>query len=474
MKRTVTKFISNVSYAVISNVIAVLFSVTLVLILPKFFSIESYGYWQLYLFYIGYVGFLHLGWNDGIYLRYGGNNYADLDKKLFNSQLIMLVTLQVIFALMIFFISLTQTIEQRKVIIQFVALGAVIVNTRYMFMYLLQATNRIKEYAIINLLDKFTSLMLIIILVFCGVKEIEYIIFSDLIGKFLSLIFSLYCCKDIAFNKISSFIFSFKEAKENISAGIKLMLANVAGILIVGNVRFGIERNWDVVVFGKVSFILSITNMLMIFINSLGIVMFPILKRVDERKYTEIYLVIKNILMTVLILAMALYFPITELLSLWVPQYSDALSLLALLFPSLIFEAKTSMLINTFLKIKRKEKLMLRINAMVWILSLISTVGTVVVFNNLNAAVISIVVLLALKSIISEYCLSRLLNFPITKGTVLELLMAILFIVISYNSGFSISLSIFLIGLLFYLFITRREIIISVKRIKGYLRGGFI
>lgn len=49
---------------------------------------EEYGYCQLHLFYSSYVGFLHFGWNDGIYLRYGGKNYIELDKKLFFFQIL--------------------------------------------------------------------------------------------------------------------------------------------------------------------------------------------------------------------------------------------------------------------------------------------------------------------------------------------------------------------------------------------------
>ena len=51
--------------------------------MSKLIGVEKYGYWQLYLFYTSYVGFFQLGWNDGIYLRYGGEDYNNLDKGLF-------------------------------------------------------------------------------------------------------------------------------------------------------------------------------------------------------------------------------------------------------------------------------------------------------------------------------------------------------------------------------------------------------
>jgi hypothetical protein len=74
-----------------------------ILIVPKLIGIQEYGYWQLYLFYSFYVGFLHFGWNDGIYLRYGGKEYLELDKKLFFSQFWMQALFQSIILLIMNF-----------------------------------------------------------------------------------------------------------------------------------------------------------------------------------------------------------------------------------------------------------------------------------------------------------------------------------------------------------------------------------
>ena len=85
------KIVANFSYVVLSNLLTVIVSSLVVLILPKIMGVEEYGYWQLYIFYLSYAGFVHLGWVDGIYLRYGGLEYADLDKENFFSQFLMLL-----------------------------------------------------------------------------------------------------------------------------------------------------------------------------------------------------------------------------------------------------------------------------------------------------------------------------------------------------------------------------------------------
>ena len=75
MNSRLKSLITNSGYAIFSNLLSMLISALVVLVLPKVVGVASYGYWQLYLFYVSYVGFFHLGWIDGIYLKYGGQHY---------------------------------------------------------------------------------------------------------------------------------------------------------------------------------------------------------------------------------------------------------------------------------------------------------------------------------------------------------------------------------------------------------------
>lgn len=65
-------FIKNILYAFLAQGIALFLSVLMSLIVPKILGVEQYSYWQLFIFYTGYVGFFHFGLNDGVYLRLGG------------------------------------------------------------------------------------------------------------------------------------------------------------------------------------------------------------------------------------------------------------------------------------------------------------------------------------------------------------------------------------------------------------------
>ena len=68
----------------IANLVNVAFSLATNFLLPKYLSIESYAGIKEFQLYVSYVGLFHLGFVDGIYLKYGGKTLGkDVDKESF-------------------------------------------------------------------------------------------------------------------------------------------------------------------------------------------------------------------------------------------------------------------------------------------------------------------------------------------------------------------------------------------------------
>jgi O-antigen/teichoic acid export membrane protein len=468
----VKSFIKKFLYTLSSNFISLIISTLVVLIVPKFISVEDYGYWQLFLFYSSYVGFFHFGWNDGIYLRYGGIGYRELNKTTFFSQFYMLILLQLMIAVIISFIGVFFLKDDNKsFIILMTALSMIIVNVRHMLLMILQATNRMEEAAKINIFGRTLFSFMIIVFIFVGFRQYKLMILSEIIGNLISLFYAMYCCRDMLFRKISNFYFNLKEVTENISVGIKLMFANIASMLIIGTVRFGIERSWDVTTFGKVSLILSISNLMMLFINAVGLIMFPILRRTDEKRLPIIYSTLRDFLMAILLGVLIVYYPLKIILSTWLPAYEDSLIYMSLLFPIFIYEGKMALLINTYLKTLRKEKQMLRINLISFILSLSITFITTIYIKNLELAILSIVILLMFRSILSEVFLSKVLSISIYKDIFLEVIITIIFIVTAWFMNSWIVPLIYSIFYFSYITIKRKDIINTMKEIKLLLNS---
>lgn len=462
----VTKFIKSFSYSLTSNLMSTIISTLIVLIVPKLIGVEKYGYWQLYIFYTGYVGFFQFGWIDGIYLRYGGETYESLNKKVFFSQYVMMLIFQALLAFFLITISFIFITDENKMLIVIgTAVCMFITNLRGMFTYILQSTYRIREYAIATVIGRIIYCLLIIVLLFLGVRSFELLILADIIGRVFSLLYSLISCKEIVFNKISSFKFDIKETWKNISVGINLMLANIASILILGVVRLGIEHNWDISVFGKVSLAISISNMLMLFINAIALILFPVLRKVNSNKLSTLYNSVRDILMPILFMLLAFYYPMKHLLMQWIPQYAESLKYMALLFPMCVFEGKMTLLINTYLKTIRKEKMILRVNIVTLFLSIILTVFTTFILKSLTCAIVSIVFLLAFRCLFAEFYLSKYIKINIKRDNLLEIILAVLFVLSAWYINSFFSTLLYLLGYFIYLFIKKIDIISSKKQL---------
>lgn len=460
-------FIKNFSYTFTSNLLTLVVSTLITLIVPRLIGVADYGYWQLYMFYASYVGFFHFGWNDGIYLRYGGEKYEDLDKKSFFSQFIQLFSLQSILAVLVIIASIFFIDGgDRTFIFQMIAFNLVILNVRYLFLFTLQATNRISEYANIMLLDRILFIAIVLLLLFVGSRDYHLMIAADLISKAISLFYAMYTCREFVFLKITEFTFDFAETMDNINVGIKLMFANLASKLNIGIVRFGIEQQWDVETFGKVSLTLSISHFMMVFITGIGVVVYPILRRTSEERLPSIYLLMRNFLMITTLSFLVFYYPARVILSAWLPDYAESLMYMSLLFPLVIYEGRITLLINTYLKTLRYEKIMLAINTVSVIITSVITVFTTVVLHNLNLAVLTILVGQVLRALIAELFLANKLGINLNKDIILETLLTIIFILSGWYIDSWFSVGIYAISYLIYLLIKKNDVIKTYSEMK--------
>lgn len=465
MKTQIKSIIKKIYYSFSANIISLLISIISLIFLPKFMDIKSYGVWQLYLFYTSYLGFFHFGWIDGIYLRYGGYDFNKLNKTIFTSQFITLLITELMISL-IGLIAIYTVIndELLKQILIFTCCVLVPVIITTFANFILQITNQIKEYAILTLCGRILFFISLIIYFSFGNNGYNELIYLDIISKIISLFYGLYLIKDLFILKLDTVSSILKETYQNLNVGSKLLLANIAGMLILGIIRFGISQVWDVETFGKVSLTLNCSNFLMVFINALSVVFFPILKRTDESKLTDIYVKIRSLLTSTLLGFLIMYYPIKLILDWWLPKYQDALIYMAILLPICLFESKVSLLTNTYLKSLRQEKLMLKINFGAVILSLILTYITTVLLHNLNLAVLTILILFAFRSICSEILLGKLLKITLSKDILQEILLVSLFVYVNFiYSNLIVGFLMYTITFLIYIYLNKTSISYAMK-----------
>jgi O-antigen/teichoic acid export membrane protein len=461
--------IKNIAYSVGANLASLLISFFMVMFVPKFLHVDDYGLWQLFLFYYSYLGFFHFGWEDGIYLRYAGKTFDDLDRKSFAGQFYGIVILQIVLA---FLISILGKLFVTDSVKQLALLCAVwmapFVNFNNLCNFIMQITNQIKDYARLLLTERVAFFSgVVLFLLFLHKNTFLYMYYAKLFSVIGITIISGYLCRDLLrpnFYPIKQFL---EESKQNLSVGSKLMLANIAGMLIIGVVRYGISIGWDVSTFGRVSLTLGISNFLMVFITSISVVFFPIIKRMDENRRAIAYKMVRLGLDIVLFAALIGYYPLQCILAWWLPKYADSLIYMSVLFPVCVFDSKLSLLINTYLKSMRQESLMLKINTVTVLVSIAVTFLNVKILQNLDLTILSIVAIYAFQCCLAESFISLLLKMDLKRDILIDLAMSGIFIVSGWCIRNVLCMVIYAGAYVIFLLMHRQQAKLLIQQIKN-------
>lgn len=460
--------IRNISYSFSANLLSLIVSAIMVMVVPKFLSVDDYGMWQLFLFYFSYLGFFHFGWEDGIYLRYAGKEFDELSPKKFSGQFYAIIVLEVVLAALISSMGKLFISDSQKQVALICAIWlAPLVMFNSLCNFILQITNQIKKYAKMVVLERLMLLAgVLIFLMILGLNHFYYMYAAQVCAMVAMALCGFCFCRKLFVFPPDSLFLIWQEAKENISVGIKLMIANIASMLIIGIVRYGISWGWDVATFGRVSLTLGISNFLMVFINSISVVFFPMIKRMDSSRQAGIYLDMRNILTAILFGGLLGYYPVRVLISWWLPKYADSLIYMSVLFPVCVFEGKMSLLVNTYLKSMRKEATMLRINILSVIVSAIVTFFTVGILHDLNITVFSIVWLYAFRCFVAEYVIGQLLELQLNKKIIVDFVMCAVFILSGWLFDSTLCLLVYGAAYIIYLLANQKNIIQVVKKLK--------
>ncbi len=434
MNQKIKSIIKKISYSVGANALNTIISILLVFIVPKSLGVRQYAYWQLYTFYTSYIGFFHFGWLDGIYLRFGGKSYEDLDKKYFHTQFILLSGMEFIFTVAIAIFSLSFVGDgSKQFVLIMTGLCCIAQIPRTFLQYLLQITGRVDAYAKNFMLEKVVYAVLVLSMLFIGQNNFRVLLIADLFARTVTLILLCRQCKDIIFSKGQEVLLGIKEAFLNIKIGIKLLSANIAAMLLTGIIRFAIEDAWNIEVFGKISLSLTICNMLMVLINAVSVVIYPMIKNTPKEKLKEVYSIIRVLLMVPILGALIFYYPARIILSAWLPQYAESLRYMALLFPICLFESKFSLLVCTYLKALRKEKEIMWINVITVGITGVLTGIAVYWQHNLFATILLLPLLMGMRSIVSEILVANYLELSLRKEIIWEIVLSVIFIFVSWN-----------------------------------------
>lgn len=465
------KFAMNLSYAFIAQGISLIMSLLISLFVPKLLGVRDFSYWQLFIFYSSYIPFFHFGINDGIYLKYGGIPYKNMDKSSIKSQMYFGFFYESIISVCIIIgaIVLLHNNDRFFVIVSTCIYFIIYSSSNYLG-YIFQAANQTVVFSISIIVSRIIFIFAIAGLLVFKIKNYKLFVILYIVSILISLFYCIFKGKDIFYSKLRPLPVIISESLNSISIGIKLMFSNIASMLILGVGRLIIDNKWGIITFGKFSFSLTLTNFILTFISQVSIVLFPTLRQAKKSQQQYFYKNARNMLGLFLPIVFIGYTPVKVILNLWLPQYQDSIHYLALLLPLCTFDGKMEMLCNTYFKVLRKEKLLLTINVITMVLSILLSLLGGYLLKNINSILIFIVVSIIFRSVISEIYLAKLMSSRVIKKLVQEIIIAVIFMICNWYMSVMTAFVIMIITYIIYLIINKKDLYFIFVKVRNLIR----
>lgn len=333
------------------------------LVLPAAMSIDNFAYWQVYVLYSGFVGVCAFGYTDGVYLLYGGCDYKDLPFERLRGANRAYCLFLLVVSLALGCLSMLGSDCMRSFALAFVAVDIFLLCLSGLLTYVLQVTNQFKRYSFCTVVDKVIFLGAAVCLAAAGFTDFRIFVVVDSATKVVALGFFVWYCRGVLFGRATPFLTSVREALVYAQTGISLMFANLSSMLISNLGRFIIDWLGDLASYAYYSFGNSVTNLVLTFVTAISSVLYPKLKRVSDIELDSYYKRIDKAILPITAVGLLIYFPAAWFVASFYSKYDPMLAYLNVMFVSAVFQAKMSILVNTFYKTLRMERRMLIANA---------------------------------------------------------------------------------------------------------------
>lgn len=364
-------------YILSANIISLGISLLNSFILPKFLSIESYAYIKEYALYIAYTGFFSLGYNDGMYLKYGGKNFSQIDTKDLANNFYNYTILEFIMSALI----LLSGVLLRNFMICAFAFGVFSNNVLGYLRSLFQSTGEFKAYGRAVNFEKIFVFLLncALLFVFKTDEAFFYILIQVATGLVVTaiLLFKLNKVKDILF----SGKFSLKEYRENISTGFVLMLGNFSSILFTGIDRWFVKALMSTFYFAQYSFAVSVENIINTFLTPITISMYNYFcKRPNMEQIRKV----KQYVLIWGFLIVGAAYPAKFILEQYLNKYIESSSVIFMLFAAQVFHMVIKgIYVNIYKANKRQDRYLKQMIGML-VIAVVLNASLYFVFRNMN------------------------------------------------------------------------------------------
>ena len=340
IKKTIIK-------VVFSNLVLLLSSIIIGFILPLHLSVEDYAQVKTYTLYMSFAGLLHMGYVDGVGIKYVKyRNKDDINRQIASDHLFF-VLFQCIICISIFIVAILLD----NILGMLLALSIAPYNISTFHKRLQQALGDFSSYSINTHLYAIINTALVLGGVYLtrSSRYVDYC-FYYVVAYWVSCAIMEY-----KFYRIYSFSQgSFRKSSlSNIKNGSLILVGNLSSTIFFSLDRWFVKIFFSNFEFAYYSFAISLINIIVTIINAISVPFYNFLvTKIKKERYQhiEVLLLILGTSMTIV------YFPIQYIITNYLMEYTNSLKIIqysCLLFP---FIAVINILYINLYKIENKSK----------------------------------------------------------------------------------------------------------------------
>lgn len=335
------KILKNIISVAATNIINFGTSFLINFMLPLILSVVDYGNYRQYILYMSFTYIFNAGFNDGIYIKYGGKEDHELNQKKVHEE----HTFVFIFQLLVFGLMLVYSVWQQSIIFGLFSAATFFNAINVYHQNFLQATGKFMVFSRGNILKSLFNILLLLLAIFVFQFDnyVVYIIIHVLTFVFLFLFYEFYFLRkhglQLTFNPAGKF--------DIFRVGVFILIANMS-LTFVGNVgSWVVNWRYSIESFAQYSFQNSVLNVILLIVNAVGMVFYNVIsKRRDERLLN----IIKNASIYLGIGAGLAFFVFKVIIEVFLPDYIVAINLLSITFIAIPYIMLSKILIANLYK----------------------------------------------------------------------------------------------------------------------------
>ncbi len=366
----------------IANLINLIIGLVNGFVVPKFLSIESYAAIKTFTLYSTYAGVFHLGYLDGMYLKYGGAKMElvapqEYGKDFWNT-FIMQSIVSVVFLLLGFILN--------DFIVKAFAVSLFFRNITSCFQMFFQATGEFRLYSSALNYGTIGNFILCMLLIFVFKTDNSSLYISAQVFAQIVVCFYLGILLNSKIGYFKYHQIDLRGFKENIGSGFVLMIGNFSNNLFSSIDRWIVKLLMVTASFAVYSFAVSIDALVTVFITPIYITLY---NTFCQNNTAERVKQIKNVVLVWSFCIIMLAFPAKWVIEHYLDKYIDSLPLVFLLFSTQVFYAVIKgVYVNYFKSVKKQQQYFWQMMIMLAVAILLG-VAAFFVFHSLFAIAMS-------------------------------------------------------------------------------------